>query len=183
MQNDDSFIQEFLSGKSEVLSKIYKTSYPYVKAYIMSHDGSKKDAEDVFHNALVLLFVKLKDGKLNIQSFDKYLFTVCRNLWRRENAKKRVTNLDAIPLVSEELDYASFYIEQEQWELYKEKFEELSAQCQEILSMLLKKATYATIVEKFNYASQTVARQRVFKCKSKLIKLIKSDTTYHRLKN
>jgi RNA polymerase sigma factor (sigma-70 family) len=183
MQNNDMFIQEFLSGTSDALTKIYTTTYPFVEAYIVSHDGSKKDAEDVFHNALVLLFVKLKAGKLNIQSFDKYLFTVCRNLWRRENAKKRVTNLDTIPLVSEELDQASFYIEQEQWELYKGKFEKLSTQCQEILLMLFKKATYAAIVSKYNYASQTVARQRVFKCKTKLIKLIKSDTTYHRLKN
>ncbi len=183
MQNESSFIQGFLRGDTKVLSDIYTKEFPYIKAYILKRGGSKKDAEDIFQDVLVLLFVKLKEDKLQIQSFDKYLFTVCRNLWRRKNTGIRVTNLDNTPLISEELDKASFYIEQQQWELYKEKFKTLSTQCQEILLMLLKKVSYNEIVKKFNYASQLVARQRVFKCKMKLIKLIKNDSRYQSLKN
>ena len=182
MEQDSSEAQKFLKGDSSLISKIYKHSFPIVERYIVTHDGSKKDAEDIFHNALVLLFVKLKEQKLNIQSFDKYLFTVCRNMWRRENHKNRVTNLDQVPLVSEELDKAQFYIEQEQWELYKEKFEELSTSCKEILKLMLKKISYEEIVKIFQYSSQTVARQRVFKCKTRLIELIKKDKRYNLLK-
>lgn len=183
MQNERSFIQGFLRGDPEVLSNIYTNTFPHIRTYILSRGGDKSDVEDIFHDALVLLFVKLKEDKLQVRSFEKYLFTVCRNRWRRQNAGKRVTNLDGITLVSEELDNASFYIEQQQWELYKEKFEALSGQCKEILLLLLKKTSYADIVKKFNYASQVVARQRVFKCKSRLTKLIKSDNRYRNLKN
>jgi len=183
MQNESSFIQDFLQGDPDVLSKIYKNIFPHINAYILSRGGNKSQAEDIFQDALVILFVKLKEDKLQIQSFDKYLFTVCRNLWRKQNSGKRVTNVDSIPLISEELDKASFFIEHQQWELYKEKFEDLSAQCQEILLLLLKKTSYEQIVEKFNYSSHVVARQRVFKCKSRLIKLIKNDARYRRLKN
>lgn len=182
MQKDVPHIDRFLKGDPEVLSKLYSKTFPIVERYIMRHDGSKKDAEDIFHNALVLLYVKLKDNKLKIQSLDKYTFTVCRNMWRRESAKKRVTNLDKVPLISEELDKAQFYMEQERWELYQQKFKEISSSCQEILKMVLQKISYEVIVEKFQYASQTVARQRVFKCKTKLIKLIKNDSTYNSLK-
>lgn len=183
MQNDTSFIQDFLKGDPQVLSKIYQNIFPHIVSYIQSRGGSKKDAEDIFHDALVLLFVKLKEDKLNVQSFDKYLFTICRNLWRRENANKRVTNIDIHSLVSVDVDMASFYVEQQQWELYKEMLEKLSPQCQKILSLLLKKTSYAEIVKTFNYSSQVVARQRVFKCKSRLIKLIKNDARYQRFKN
>jgi len=183
MQNESSFIQDFLQGDPEVLSKIYLNIFPHIKAYIITRGGTKSHAEDIFQDALVILFVKLKDDKLQIRSFDKYLFTICRNLWRRQNSGKRVTNLDSIALLSEELDKASFFIEHQQWELYKEKFEDLSSQCREILSLLLKKTSYTEIVEKFNYSSQVVARQRVFKCKSRLIKLIKKDARYRSLKN
>ncbi|GAB5398443.1 MAG: hypothetical protein Aureis2KO_00280 [Aureisphaera sp.] len=148
----------------------------------MSHNGSKAEAEDIFHNALVTLFVKLKNKELQIQSFDSYLFTICRNLWRRECSKNRVTNIDSIPLVDESVDLAKFSLEQNQWDLYREKFSELSENCRKLLGMTFKKVAYKEIVAFFSYASETVARQRVFKCKSRLVQLIKRDPRYLRLK-
>ena len=94
MSETNDLIPGFLRGEPEILQELYTETYPIVKRYIMNRDGTLKDAEDIFHNALVLLFVKLKNEKLNIQSFENYLFTVCRNMWRRENKKKRVTNND-----------------------------------------------------------------------------------------
>ncbi len=183
MQTDSDFIEGFLGGNKFVLKKIYDNSFPSVKNFILSRSGSQKDAEDVFQNALLLLFVKLKKEKVKIQSFDNYLFIVCRNLWRREKAKNRVTNVDNITLISEDLDLAGFYVEENQWELYNEKFKQLSEQCKEIIKLVFKKVPYAEIVKQFDYASQTVARQRVFKCKKRLIQLIKNDQRYSRLKS
>ena len=42
---------------------------------------------------------------------------------------------------------------------------------------------YAEIVSLYKYASQLVARQRVFKCKSRLIQLIQKDRRYTQYKN
>lgn len=183
MLQDEDFISGFLEGDPKVLHQLYTKSFHYLERYVLSRGGSKKDVEDIFHNALVILYVKLKEKRIEVQKFDNYLFTVCKNLWKREMSKKRVTNIDVIPLVSEELDKAAFYLEQNQWELYKEKFEEITEQCREILRMIFEKKTYAEIVTKYSYNSQLVARQRVFKCKSRLIKLIKEDSRYTRLKN
>lgn len=181
--NNDDFVRQFLEGNAALLNDIYKNSFKYVLHYITSRDGSKKDAEDVFHNALLLIYVKLKEEKITIQSFDNYLFTVCKNLWKRENVKHRVTKNNTIPLVSEELDKAAFYLEHNQWELYKEKYELLTKQCKDILNMVFEKKSYSEIVSKYSYASQTVARQRVFKCKSRLAKLIKEDFRFSKLKH
>lgn len=182
MQQNEDFIKGFLEGDPKILQQLYTESFQYLERYILSRGGSKKDAEDVFHNALVILYVKIKENKINVQKFNNYLFTVCKNLWKREMSKKRVTNIDVIPLVSEELDKAAFYLEQNQWELYKEKFENLTSQCKEILRMVFEKKSYDEIVKKYSYNSSLVARQRVFKCKSRLIKMIKQDTRYSRLK-
>lgn len=181
MKNDD-FIRQFLEGNPKALDHIYNTCFKYVCNYITSRDGTIKDAEDVFHNALIILYVKLKSEKIKIQSFDNYLFTVCKNLWKRENSKKKVTNTIVFPLVSEELNLASFYLEHKQWELYKEKYELLTKQCKEILKMVFEKSSYESIVKRFSYSSQTVARQRVFKCKKKLTQLIKEDSRYSNFK-
>lgn len=181
MNNTSEFTQGFLDGKAEVLEVLYNNVFPNVLSYISRRDGTKKDAEDIFQNALMVLFVKLKDEKLKIDSFENYLFTVCRNLWRREAAKNRVTKLDTVPLWSRETELGAFYIEQKQFELYREKFGALSEQCKELLAMSFAKVGYQKIVEAFNYASQVVARQRVFKCKNRLISLIKKDERFKSL--
>ena len=183
MNSNDDLVHLFLKGNSKALDHIYNRNFRYVEGYILSRNGSTNDAEDVFHNALLILYVKLKEEKIKIQSFDNYLFSVCKNLWRRENSKKMVTNTDVFPLVSEEINLAAFHLEHSQWELYKEKFELLSEQCKGILNMVFKKCSYKSIVEKFSYSSQTVARQRVFKCKKRLTQLIKMDPRYMNLKN
>ena len=182
MNKKDPFIEGFLNGKSDIFKKLYTESFPGVKRYIIGRGGSKEAAEDIFHNALVTLFVKLKNDELQIQSFNNYLFTICKNLWKRECSKNRVTNLSSIPLMNEDVDLARFSIEQKQWDLYQEKLKELSENCRKLLLMSFKKIAYKEIVAIFNYASETVARQRVFKCKSRLIKLIKKDSRYLRLK-
>ncbi len=183
MDKHTDYTNAFLNGDSTVLQDLYSKCYPEIERYIVKHQGGKPEAEDIFQNALVLLYVKLKKEKLQIQSFEKYLFTICKNMWRRKaKLKKRVTNTDVIPLIDESNELASFYQEQKQWDLFQEKFKELSDPCKKILEMIFKKETYEEIVTYFGYASHTVARQRVFKCKSRLIQLIKKDKRYQQLK-
>ncbi|MEP2937643.1 MAG: sigma-70 family RNA polymerase sigma factor [Gilvibacter sp.] len=182
MYDASQFSQGFLDGDPVVLEVLYKRVFPNVLSYVQSHDGSKKDAEDIFQNALLVVFVKIKEEKTNIKAIDSYLFTVCRNLWRREAAKNRVTNIEKVTLWSKEIDLSAFYLEQEQFDLYREKFELLTEQCKELLGMSFAKVGYDAIVKAFNYASQLVARQRVFKCKNRLIELIKKDPRFIDLK-
>ena len=73
-------------------------------------------------------------------------------------------------------------IEQKKWELFTEALQKLSDNCKAILGMFFAKIPYAKIVEKMNYSSETVARQRVFKCKNKLKDIIKKDSRFKSLK-
>jgi RNA polymerase sigma factor (sigma-70 family) len=181
MKENSDFTMGFLSGDPKILREIYQTHYKRVENYIRSHDGSKTEAKDVFHNALILIYVKLKEDTIRIELFENYLFTVCRNLWRREKSKKRVTNIDDLPLEGDSYDLAAFYIEQRQWDLYQEKLKSLGDQCKAILKMIFENKSYDEIVTKFQYSSKTVARQRVFKCKTRLTNLIQKDARYARL--
>ena len=182
MHDASQFSQGFLDGDALVLEVLYKKVFPNVLSYVLKHDGSRKDAEDIFQSSLLVVYVKIKEDRLAIKSLENYLFTVCRNLWRRQAAKNRVTNLDSVTLWSKEIDLSSFYVEQAQFDLYREKFELLSDACKELLGMSFAKIGYDAIVMAFNYASQLVARQRVFKCKNRLIELIKKDPRFFDLK-
>ena len=117
-------------------------------------------------------------------SFEAYLFTACKNLWRRElnKTKTRVTDDGVMELKSEERDMALATLEQERWELFTEKLELISENCKKVLQLFFAKVSYSEIVKRLGYNSETVARQRVFKCKTKLMQTITNDQRYNSLK-
>ncbi|WP_298417345.1 RNA polymerase sigma factor [uncultured Kordia sp.] len=183
MSNDTYFIEGLRSGDETILKEIYNQFFSKVRTFVIQNKGNSTDAEDIFHNALIQLFVRLKNRELVIKSsFEAYLFTTCKNLWRRELNKKRVTKTKVAELKNEETENAYALLEQEKWELYIEKFQLLSENCRKVLTLLFNGTPYDEIVKTFSYASKVVARQRVFKCKAKLTKLIKEDTKFSQIK-
>lgn len=179
------FLNALVKGDSKTISKIYKTTFLLVKKFILQNRGSEQDAEDIFQKALLQITVRYKREKFQItSSFEAYLFTVCKNLWRRElnKNKKRVTNSEILEHISESVDSSLALIEQKRQELFVEKLNEISGNCKKILSMFFAKTSYAEIVENTEYTSESVVRQRVFKCKKKLTDLIKKDARFNSLK-
>ena len=74
-------------------------------------------------------------------------------------------------------------LEQEKWDLFREKLAEISDNCRTILQMFFNKMSSRDIMEELDYASETTVRQRVFKCKTQLIKRIQQDSRYEELKD
>jgi len=181
MKNNIIFLEALSNGDSKKIESIYTSNFYFVKRFIIQNKGNLADAEDVFHKALLQIAVRYKKEKFEINTtFEAYLFTVCKNLWRRElnNKKKRVTNNGFIELYNEEKELSLSIIEQKRQELFFEKLNLLSDNCKKILSFFFSKTPYSEIVSETEYNSETVVRQRVFKCKKKLTELIKNDYKY-----
>jgi RNA polymerase sigma factor (sigma-70 family) len=188
MINDNSFyLKALLDSDSKKIQSIYEKNFPKVKNFILQNKGQQEDAEDIFQKALMQLAIRYQKEKFVIKtSFDGYLFTVCKNLWRRElnKHKNKVTNNQIIELAdkNEGEDLALSILEQKRQELFTEMLALISANCNKILKLFFAKTPYSIIVTKMQYNSETVARQRVFKCKKKLTELIKKDKRYNSLK-
>lgn len=179
------FLEALMHMDSKKIEEIYRNNFPNVKRFVLQNKGQISDAEDVFQKALLQITVRYKKEKFDINSsFEGYLYTVCKNLWRRElNKKKKWVTTDAFyKLEDEDQDIAISILEQKQWELFKEGLEKISENCKKILTMFFAKVSYADMVKTMSYNSETVARQRVFKCKAKLTDIIKKDKRYASLK-
>lgn len=179
------FLEAIEKNDSSVIKTIYEQSFYGIKQFVLQNKGNSEDAEDVFQKALLQIAVRLKKEKFEIKSsFEGFLYTVCRNLWRRElnKRKNRVTNNEVIEQVSEERDTALSYLEIKKQELFVEKLGMLSENCRNILNLFFAKVPYAEILATTEYNSETVIRQRVFKCKKKLTELIRGDVRYMKLK-
>ena len=184
MNDNNYFLEALVEGNSKVIQLIYQNNYNKVKQFVLQNKGQKQDADDIFQKALLQLIVRYKKEKFTINTtFNGYLFTVCKNLWRKELNKShfRVTNKEVITLVDEDTEMALSIIEQKRWEVFQEALKQISENCQQILKMFFAKVAYSEMVKKMNYNSETVARQRVFKCKAQLTKIIKNNKSYKKL--
>jgi len=169
----NEYLKALSNGDRAIIKEIYVKTYPKVVTFILKNNGFTTDAEDIFQKAFSIS-----------DSFEAYFFTVCKNLWRRElnKRKRRLTKQGALELLTEEQDIAVASMEQEKWELFQEKINHLSDNCKTILKLFFKKVAYSEIMDKMEYASDNVLRQRIFKCKKKLTELIRSDLRYKTLK-
>ncbi len=185
LKDNTQYLTSLVNGDSKLLDLLYKRVFPKVISFIRKNKGQLQDAEDIFQKALLQITVRYKREPFTINSsFEAYLFTACKNLWRRElnKSKLRVTNDKVVELYNADTDLAVSIVEQKRWELFKEKIEQLSLNCQKILSLFFKITPYKEIAKEMEYSSELVVRQRVFKCKTKLTTLIKNDSRFKSLK-
>ncbi len=183
MQESEKYLQALIKGDNKVILEIYNKFHPKVQAFILRNKGKQEDVQDVFHDALMYLIMKHKETPLQIASFEAYLFTICKNIWRStiKNKKEWVMKDGVLPLVDKEDHLTSFILEQKHLEFYQEKFQLLSDNCKEILGNYFNGMSYEEIMSDLSYNSINVVRQRVFKCRAKIVKLIKADVRFKKL--
>jgi len=79
---DDAIIDGLKKRDNGIIRYIYKEYYPTIKFLITTNSGTETDAEDVFQDALVVLYRKIAKGNLVLtSSFKTFLYSICRNLW------------------------------------------------------------------------------------------------------
>ena len=169
----------------EILQFVYKSFYPYVRSFITSNSGNEDDAQDVFQEAIVIIFRKLKNEQLKIScTFKTYLYSVCRLLWLKQLEKRKTKNEVSIDKEDyiEIADDTQVVSEQtERYRLYQDYFATLSEDCKKVLELSLQKVSLKRIAEIMGYKSDKYAKKRKYQCKERLIKNIKSDPKFKEL--
>ena len=177
----------YLKGIEEndvsVLKKVYKDSLPEVIKYIKRNSGTVDDAKDVFQEAILVVYKKLKNKDLELTTtFHVYLFSICRRIWLKKlkkKGKKEVAFEDNEVFTYEE-EYEEVFLQRQKWALFNKKFEQLTAECRTVLQMLFKGSSSKIIAEKMGYTEE-YAKRKKYKCKISLAELIKSDPEYKAL--
>lgn len=182
--NNHPQIELLCSGDRETLSGLYKDFFPKFKGFVLKNNGTKEDAEEVFQNALFQLIARAKTSGVQINSsFESYLFVVCKNLWFKElkSRKREVRKEGILELKAETKNHLEDIVYQERWDLFEEMLKKISSNCQELLKIYFNKTPYSEIVEKYGYANENTAFQRIFKCKKRLTELIRNDARFKNL--
>ncbi|WP_350291580.1 sigma-70 family RNA polymerase sigma factor [uncultured Croceitalea sp.] len=183
-KKDTEILHGFITGNSLVLREIYSRHFPEVKSYIVKNSGTENDAKDIFQDALVITYQKLKSDSLNLEcSLATYIFAVSRNLWMNSLRKRKKTiSVDAVLDISVNLEKGILYeIErQERVSLYQKHFLKLGENCQQVLKHFFLGKKMQEIASLMDY-THAYTRKKKFECKKKLLEMIEADPVYSEL--
>lgn len=183
---DNNIIQDLKRGDKKVMMTIYNDSYKSIVRMVIQNSGDEEDAKDVFQDAMVIIYEKIRSDELRLSSsFSTYLFSICRNLWLQELTKRKkwITKEEYEFNITEEfIDIKEELLEnQKQWlkeKLYHDSFLKLKKECQDIIKLSLTKNSALDIAKKMGFKSEAYARNRKSHCKKALFNYIKEDNRY-----
>ena len=158
-----------------------------VSSMILKNSGSDDDSEDVFQEALIIVFKRLREepGFELTSTFSTFLYSVARLIWLkkiREDKKMKVTELkremeefiefeEPPPVQDKDLRMA----------VYQRNLILIPEDCQKILVLTGQNISAKEIAEKLGFRSDTYVRKRRHFCKEFLTNRIKEDKAYQAL--
>lgn len=173
---DSEVIFGILNDSDSILKRLYVAYFPMVLQLIINNNGSADDAKDVYQEAIIVLYNKVKSGNFELSSKLKtFLYSVCRKLWlKRLNQMSRYGGdikdfQDHLP-VEEESDLHS------ERELEFSKMEGalklIGEPCKTIIEdFYIHNLSMQDICERFGYTNADNAKTQKYKCLQRLKKL------------
>lgn len=176
-----------LRNDTIVLQYIYKNFYSKINFFIKKNSGDDDDANDIFQEAIIIIYRKLKANELVLDcSFETYLYSVCRFLWLKQLDKRKVEKEKIKDNHEYNDDIYDDSLEKvvdlnERYRLYQKHFLNLGKDCQKVLQLYFDKVPLKNIAQIMGFKSEKYAKKRKFKCKEYLIKSIKQDLEYNKI--
>lgn len=167
--NDKILIELLRNNKTDkAFGKLYK-GYPKIERLITSKGGTKSDAQDVFQEALIILYRKVTTSDFTLTSqLSTYLYSVSRFLWKDELIKsKRIQQQDfKLDLIPDEITELELLMEKEnKLKQVEEILQSITEKCREILQLFyFKELKMREISVKLGYSSEKVAKTQKYKC-------------------
>jgi RNA polymerase sigma factor (sigma-70 family) len=186
---EESLLEGIRLHDSDTLEYIYKKFYPSVKAFVNSNSGNDDDARDIFQEAIIVIYRKVNDESFVITcSFKTYVYAIVKNLWLKELERRRTGDVTLktegdFDVAEETLDGEPFGDpKSERFKLYQKHFLTLSEDCQKVLRLFFAKQSLKEISQVMGFGSEKYAKKRKFQCKEILIKRIKNDPEFNKIK-
>lgn len=161
-----------------ILLYIYETLFPVIQTYILANSGNKENAEDIFQEALLIIFTKLKNEDVFLSSsFKTYFYSICKNLWLNNLRKTKryvynhdfdteYNNFDTILIPDFETEFSLIFFKH---------YRKLSKKSQQIIKFHFENVPAVKVAEKLGFKNKEYAISRKYKCLKRLITNIKND--------
>lgn len=154
---------------------LYKRHFKAILKYVIKNSGSEEDAADIFQDALIIFYLKVKKGQFTHQSgIGTYLYAVARNLWLKKLRKKRF-DLSKVP---QELTYVfdeESIIQGSQLTM-REALEHIGETCKCLLiDFYYHRKSVDQLMKQYGLGSKEATRNKKYRCVQRLIAFVKKN--------
>ena len=174
--SDSEVILGILNNSESVLKQLYLAYFPMVLQLIINNNGTADDAKDIYQEAIIILYNKIKAGDFELSSKLKtFLYSVCRRLWlKRLSQMSRyggdIRDFQEYSEVDDEVE------KQNELDIQFSKMEGalqlLGEPCKTIVEdFYIHGRSMQEICERFGYTNADNAKTQKYKCLQRLKKL------------
>ena len=172
-----SYLSGLCAGDNKAIKSIYAECSQSVKTWVLRNNASVADAKDVFQSAIVAIYEKYCGKNLSDNEFQRLLFSIARNMWRKkltkDNREEEIRN-SADGEYSSEVDDPDVLVKAEeamaehQRQVCLEKtFQMLSERCQKVLQLMANGISGEQIAEQLGMSNRNTVFVRAFECKKR----------------
>ncbi|HOY15858.1 MAG TPA: sigma-70 family RNA polymerase sigma factor [Haliscomenobacter sp.] len=182
--SDENYLHALCAGDTQRIRSIYQQYAGQIQRWVEDNNGSAADAQDLFQDGLIAIYDRYCGSDFQLSSsFGALLFGICKRKWfdrlkekNRETVVRKVEeeryNDDHDPSIDSE---AAFQELQKQETLVK-TFALLSAQCQQMLTLLGRGVAAEQIALQLSIANANAVYQSKHRCMSRWKELFSSSS-------
>jgi RNA polymerase sigma factor (sigma-70 family) len=176
MPTDSEVIIGILNNSDSVLKKLYLAYFPMVLQLVINNNGDEDEAKDIYQEAIIVLYNKVKRGDFELSSKLKtYIYSICRRLWL-----KRLKQLNRYG--GDIKDFQEYLPVEDEVEMHEERDMQLNKMsdalkllgepCKTIMEdFYMNNRSMQEICERFGYTNADNAKTQKYKCLQRLKKL------------
>jgi RNA polymerase sigma factor (sigma-70 family) len=182
--------QDLLDGidrrDNPTLEYIYQQCYPMIKDLVIKHSGNHEDAQDIFQDAMVIIYNKVKKNELVLFcAFKTYLYSICKRLSMKYiEQKRKVGTLNREFTEPEEIpaeQIVNAYEEEiEKYNFFQQHMLELKEDARKLLKLYMENYSFKEISTIMGYKSENYAKTRKYAFKEELKRRILEDPYYRK---
>jgi RNA polymerase sigma factor (sigma-70 family) len=173
---DNEVILGILSNSERVLKRLYVAYFPMILQLIINNNGNEDDAKDIYQEAIIVLYNKVKTGDFELSSKLKtYIYSVCRRLWLKRLSQMTryggdITDFQEYLYVDDETEKHN---ERDiQFNKMESALQLLGEPCKTIMEdFYINDKSMQEICERFGYTNADNAKTQKYKCLQRLKKL------------
>ena len=174
--NEKALLQGLARSDKKAIENIYRENYNMVQSLIINNSGSADDAKDIFQEAMIVLYEKVRSGTFELNCLIKtYVYSVSRRLWlkRLQQMNRYVPAMenlqDTVP-VDEDVE-ENERIDSE-FQAMEKAISSLGEPCKSLLeAYYLEKKSMQEIASFFGYTNAENAKNQKYKCLVRLKKI------------
>jgi RNA polymerase sigma factor (sigma-70 family) len=177
---DIKILKEIKRGNSnKAITYLYKNNRPLIINWIKKNRGNKEEAEDIFQDSVLAFYhYVIENPERPIENIKSFIFSIAKNKWiNRTRSINKINSNSDIELVADEFNYD--IDDPDKNATIDIVLSQLGDKCKQLLTYtIFYKISMEDIAKRMEFNNENTAKTKNYKCKKKLIELIKENLSY-----